>query len=89
MALSFGPNWVRLDCGVIEGKLDLGSEAGGAFIYRSGEDPFAVPRLKAAAVQQWLGREGVLAAFFAGEAITPPSIPEAELARLAKASGPG
>jgi hypothetical protein len=74
MALSFGPTWVRLNCGLIEGKLDPGSETGGAFSYRSGEDPFAVPDLEAADVQRWLEREGVLKAFFAGDSITPPSI---------------
>lgn len=77
MTLTFGPTWARIDCGIYEATPGGKAEAARNMLYRVGGDPFEVPTLEPSAVERWSTREGVLAAFFAGEAISPPSAPTA------------
>ncbi|HVI04407.1 MAG TPA: hypothetical protein VM869_37225 [Enhygromyxa sp.] len=78
MTIHYGESWVRLDSGLYEGDVDLRKPPFADLLWRTDEDAFAIPKLGNSSVEPWVEREGLLAAFFAGETIAPPSIPVAK-----------
>jgi hypothetical protein len=75
MTIHYGPSWVRLDSGLYEGDVDLRKPPFVDLRWRTDEDIFAIPKLDNTTVEPWVERKGLLAAFFAGETIAPPSKP--------------
>lgn len=84
--LRWGPGWARLDSGVYEGAPPQEELTGKLYRVES-DDPFAVPRFTVAQLKPWLERPGLVTAFFAGEALAPPTIRADELAKLEEELG--
>jgi hypothetical protein len=86
--LELGPTWARTESGLFDGQLDDLPRSLPVFRFRVGDQPEAIPRWTVEELEPWLRKRGLVAAFFAGEPLPAPRIPEAEFAQLEAQLGP-